>query len=93
MTRGLSRTDNTVSAQVRECFGGPSPDRWFGWRWLTNTVAGFAVPVMSYLFWTRRGVAVWGTLATRLCPTPLGRSTNSRGLMAQVISGMPVEMA
>lgn len=72
-----------------QMFGGPAPDGWFG-PWLSDTIIGFAVPVMLYLFWTRRGVAVWGALVAY---NAVGAFDYSQGLITQMISPMPVEMA
>ncbi len=72
-----------------QMFGGPAPDGWFG-PWLSDTIIGFAVPVMLYLFWTRRSVAVWGALVAY---NAVGAFDYSQGLITQVISPMPVEMA
>jgi len=74
--------------QVQMC-GGPAPDGWFG-PWLSDTIIGFILPVMLYLFWTRRGVAVWGTLVAY---NAVGAFDYSQGLITQAISPMPVEMA
>lgn len=72
-----------------QMFGGPAPDGWFG-PWLSDTIIGFAVPVMLYLFWTRRGVPVWGALVAY---NAVGAFDYSQGLITQMISPMPVEMA
>ena len=72
-----------------QMFSGPAPDGWFG-PWLSDTIIGFALPVMLYLFWTRRGVAVWGALVAY---NAVGAFDYSQGLITQVISPMPVEMA
>ncbi|SLN76134.1 hypothetical protein [Roseisalinus antarcticus] len=72
-----------------QMFGGAAPDGWFG-PWLSDTIIGFAVPVMLYLFWTRRSVAVWGGLVAY---NAVGAFDYSQGLITQMISPMPVEMA
>ncbi|NJO33697.1 MAG: hypothetical protein HC869_11695 [Rhodospirillales bacterium] len=72
-----------------QMFGGLAPDGWFG-PWLSDTIIGFGVPVMLYLFWSRRSVAVWGTLVGY---NALGAFDYSKGLITQAISPMPVEMA
>ena len=72
-----------------EMFGGPAPDGWFG-PWLSDTIIGFALPVMLYLFWTRRGAAVWGVLVAY---NAVGAFDYAQGLITQMISPMPVEMA
>lgn len=72
-----------------QMFGGPAQDGWFG-PWLSDTIIGFAVPVMLYLFWTRRGVAVWGALVAY---NAVGAFDYSQGLITQAISPMPAEMA
>lgn len=72
-----------------QMFGGPAPDGWFG-PWLSDTVIGFAVPVMLYLFWTQRSLAIWGALVAY---NAVGAFDYSQGLITQVISPMPVEMA
>ena len=72
-----------------QMFGGIAPDGWFG-PWLSDTIIGFALPVMLYLFWTRRSVAIWGTLVAY---NTVGAFDYSQGLITQMISPMPVEMA
>ncbi len=72
-----------------QMFGGPAPDGWFG-PWLSDTIIGCCLPVMLYLFWTRRSVAVWGAL---IAYNAVGAFDYSQGLITQVISPMPVEMA
>jgi hypothetical protein len=72
-----------------QIFGGIAPNGWFG-PWLSDTIIGFMLPVMLYLFWTRRGVAVWGALVAY---NAVGAFDYSQGLITQMISPMPVEMA
>ncbi|ETX12838.1 hypothetical protein OCH239_15735 [Roseivivax halodurans JCM 10272] len=72
-----------------QIFGGSAPDGWFG-PWLSDTIIGFAVPVMLYLFWTRRSVAMWGALVSY---NAVGAFDYSQGLITQAISPMPAEMA
>ncbi len=72
-----------------QMFGGIAPDGWFG-PWLSDTIIGFALPVMLYLFWARRSVAVWGALVAY---NAVGAFDYSQGLITQAISPMPVEMA
>ncbi len=72
-----------------QMYGGPAPDGWFG-PWLSDTIIGFALPVMLFLFWTRRGVAVWGALVAY---NAVGAFDYSQGLITQMISPMPVGMA
>ncbi|MFA8388213.1 MAG: hypothetical protein ACEPO2_21545 [Pelagibaca sp.] len=72
-----------------QMFGGIAPDGWFG-PWLSDTIIGFALPVMLYLFWTRRSIAVWGVLVGY---NAVGAFDYSQGLITQAISPMPVEMA
>ena len=72
-----------------QMFGGAAPDGWLG-PWLSDTIIGFALPVMLYLFWTRRGMAVWGALVAY---NAVGAFDYSQGLITQMVSPMPVEMA
>lgn len=85
----VSRAQTILFLPELQMFGGPAPDGWFG-PWLSDTIIGFALPVMLYLFWTRRGVAVWGALVAY---NAVGAFDYSQGLITQVISPMPVEMA
>ena len=62
-----------------QMFGGPAPDGWFG-PWLSDTIIGFLLPVMLFLFWTRRSVAVWGTL---IAYNAVGAFDYSQGLITQ----------
>jgi hypothetical protein len=72
-----------------EMYGGPAPDGWFG-PWLSDTIIGFALPVMLYLFWTRRGMVVWGGVVAY---NAVGAFDYSQGLITQIISPMPASMA
>ncbi|MEO0328529.1 MAG: hypothetical protein AAF217_08005 [Pseudomonadota bacterium] len=45
---------------------------------------------MVYIFWTRRGLRVWGTLVVY---NALGAFDYSTGLLTQYFHPMPVEMA
>ncbi|MCB1449247.1 MAG: hypothetical protein KDJ67_03870 [Nitratireductor sp.] len=72
-----------------QMFGGPAPDGWFG-PWLSDTIIGFLLPVTLYLFWRQRGTTVWGILVAY---NAVGAFDYSQGLITQIISPMPVEMA
>ncbi|MGB3407726.1 MAG: hypothetical protein WBA67_09550 [Jannaschia sp.] len=72
-----------------EMLGGIAPDGWFG-PWLSDAIIGFALPVMLYLFWARRSVRIWGLLVLY---NAVGAFDYSQGLITQIISPMPVEMA
>jgi hypothetical protein len=72
-----------------EMFGGIAPDGWFG-PWLSDTIIGLILPVMIYLFWTRRSLRVWAVLVAY---NAVGAFDYSQGLITQLISPMPVEMA
>ncbi len=72
-----------------EMFGGPAPDAWFA-PWLSDAIIGFLVPVMVFLFLTRRGTKIWGAMVVY---NALGAFDYANGLAAQWISPMPVEMA
>lgn len=72
-----------------EMFGGIAPDGWFG-PWLSDTIIGFVLPVMLYLFWAKRSIRVWGGLVLY---NAVGAFDYSQGLITQAISPMPVEMA
>lgn len=72
-----------------EMFGGIAPNGWFG-PWLSDTIIGLILPVMIYLFWTRRSLAVWAVLVAY---NAVGAFDYSLGLITQLVSPMPVEMA
>lgn len=72
-----------------ETFGGPAPDAWFG-PWLSDAILGFLVPVMVFLFWRARSAKVWGALVVY---NGIGAFDYSQGLITQVLSPMPAEMA
>ena len=72
-----------------EMFGGIAPNGWFG-PWLSDTIIGLILPIMIYLFWTRRSLAIWGALVAY---NAVGAFDYSQGLITQMISPMPVEMA
>ncbi|MDW4500239.1 hypothetical protein R5H30_19790 [Sulfitobacter sp. D35] len=72
-----------------QMYGGPAPDGWFG-PWFSDTIIGFILPVMLYLFWTKRGTGVWGVLVAY---NAVGAFDYSQGLITQIISPMPLEMA
>lgn len=85
----IFRAQTIVFLSQVQMFGGIAPDGWFG-PWLSDTMIGFLLPVMLYLFWTRRSVKVWGILVAY---DAVGAFDYSQGLITQAISPMPVEMA
>ncbi len=85
----IFRAQTVLFLPELQMFGGIAPDGWFG-PWLSDAIIGFALPVMLYLFWTRRSVAVWGVLVIY---NAVGAFDYSQGLITQAISPMPVEMA
>lgn len=85
----IFRAQTILFLPQMQMFGGVAPDGWFG-PWLSDAIIGFALPVMLYLFWTRRSVAVWGALVAY---NAVGAFDYSQGLITQMISPMPTEMA
>ncbi|MEM6634691.1 MAG: hypothetical protein AAF667_02255 [Pseudomonadota bacterium] len=85
----IFRAQTVLFLSSIESFGGPAPDAWFG-PWLSDAILGFLVPVMVYVFWTGRGIRVWGALVVY---NSLGAFDYSHGLLTQVFHPMPVEMA
>lgn len=72
-----------------QMFGGIAPDGWFG-PWLSDTIIGFAVPVMLYLFRSRRSMVVWGALVGY---NAIWGFDYSQGLITRSINPLPVEIA
>ncbi|MEM9531991.1 MAG: hypothetical protein AAGA23_13855 [Pseudomonadota bacterium] len=89
MTATVFRAQTVLFLSSVETFGGPAPDAWFG-PWLSDSVLGFLVPAMVYLFWTGRGVQVWGVLVVY---NALGVFDYGQGLLTQVFHPMPATMA
>lgn len=85
----IFRAQTVLFLPELQMFGGIAPDSWFG-PWLSDTIIGFALPVMLYLFWSRRSVVIWGALVAY---NAVGAFDYSQGLITQAISPMPVEMA
>jgi hypothetical protein len=85
----LFRAQTVLFLPTVEMFGGSAPDGWFG-PWLSDTTLGFLLPVMLFLFWTRRGIRLWGLLVVY---NAVGVFDYSQGLIAQYVSPMPAEMA
>jgi hypothetical protein len=85
----IFRSQTILFLPELQMFGGIAPDGWFG-PWLSDTIIGFALPVMLYLFWTRRSLAIWGALVAY---NTVGAFDYSQALITQMISPMPVEMA
>jgi hypothetical protein len=89
MAATMFRAQTILFLPAVEMFGGPAPDGWFG-PWLSDAVLGFLVPLMVFLFWTRRGVRVWGVLVIY---NAVGAFDYSQGLITQYVSPMPASMA
>ncbi len=70
-------------------FGGPAPDAWFA-PWLSDAILGFMLPAMLWLFWSRRGAALWGALVLY---NGVGAFDYLTGLATQWTAPMPAEMA
>jgi len=85
----LFRAQTVLFLPTVEMFGGIAPNGWFG-PWLSDAILGFLVPVMVFIFMTRRGIRVWGALVLY---NAVGAFDYSQGLITQFISPMPAEMA
>jgi len=85
----LFRAQTVLFLPTVEMFGGIAPNGWFG-PWLSDAILGFLVPVMVFLFMTRRGIRIWGGLVLY---NAVGAFDYSQGLITQFISPMPAEMA
>ena len=89
MAATLFRAQTVLFLPAVEMFGGSAPDGWFG-PWLSAAILGFLLPVMLFLFWTGRGIRVWGVLVGY---NAVGAFDYSQGLITQYVSPMPAEMA
>jgi hypothetical protein len=89
MAATIFRVQTILFLPQVEMFGGIAPDGWFG-PWLSDTIIGLILPVMIYLFWTRRSLRVWAVLVAY---NAVGAFDYSQGLITQLISPMPLEMA
>lgn len=85
----IFRAQTVLFLPTVEMFGGAASDGWFG-PWLSDSILGFILPVMLFLFWTRRGIRIWGLLVVY---NAVGAFDYSQGLLTQYISPMPAEMA
>ncbi|KPQ32255.1 MAG: hypothetical protein HLUCCA11_21890 [Phormidesmis priestleyi Ana] len=85
----LFRTQTVLFLPTVEMFGGSAPNGWLG-PWLSDVTLGFILPVMLFLFWTQRGIRVWGVLVVY---NAVGAFDYSQGLITQYVSPMPAEMA
>lgn len=89
MSVTIFRAQTVLFLPTVEMYGGPSPDAWFA-PWLTDAFLGFILPIMLWLFWTRRGIRVWGALVVY---NAIGAFDYSTGLATQWHAPMPAEMA
>lgn len=89
MSATIFRAQTILFLPTVEMFGGIAPDAWFA-PWFSDTVLGFLVPPMVYVFWRRRGIAVWGLLVIY---NAVGAFDYATGLATQWIHPMPAEMA
>lgn len=89
MTATLFRVQTVFFLPELAMFGGPAPDGWFG-PWLSDFILGLLVLPMVFLFWTGRGIRVWGLLVVY---NAVGAFDYSQGLITQTISPMPESMA
>lgn len=72
-----------------EMYGGLAPDSWFG-PWVSDALLGLLVPVIVWLALTKTGTRIWGLLVLY---NALGAFDYSQGLITQLISPLPVEVA
>lgn len=89
MSATIFRAQTILFLPTVEMFGGIAPDAWFA-PWLSDTVLGFMVPMMVYLFWRQRGIGIWGALVIY---NAVGAFDYATGLATQWTSPMPLEMA
>lgn len=89
MAATIFRAQTILFLPTVEMFGGIAPDAWFA-PWFSDTVLGFLVPLMVFVFWRRRGVATWGALVIY---NAVGAFDYATGLATQWVHPMPVEMA
>ncbi|MEH6755893.1 MAG: hypothetical protein V7676_00105 [Parasphingorhabdus sp.] len=89
MSATIFRAQTVLFLPTVEMFGGIAPDAWFA-PWFSDAILGFMVPVMVYLFWRRRGIAVWGVLVIY---NAVGAFDYATGLATQWTDSMPAEMA
>lgn len=89
MSATIFRAQTILFLPTVEMFGGIAPDAWFA-PWLSDTVLGFMVPLMVYLFWRQRGIGIWGALVIY---NAVGAFDYATGLATQWTSPMPLEMA
>jgi hypothetical protein len=85
----IFRAQTILFLPTLEMYGGISPNAWLG-PWLSDSIIGLLVPVMIYLLWTKRGIAIWGALVVY---NGVGAFDYSQGLIAQFVYPMPAEMA
>ncbi|MGB3472301.1 MAG: hypothetical protein WBA51_15920 [Erythrobacter sp.] len=85
----LFRAQTVLFLPTVEMYGGIAPDAWFA-PWLSDAILGFLLPLMLWLFWTKRGVRVWGVLVLY---NAVGTFDYATGLATQWIHPMPAEMA
>ena len=89
MTATLVRVQTLTLLPDLEMFDGSIPDAWFA-PLLSDAIIGLLVPVMVYLFWTKRGTAVWGAL---IVYNAVGAFDYSHGLATQWTDPIPAETA
>lgn len=85
----LFRAQTVLFLPTVEMYGGIAPDAWFA-PWLSDAILGLLLPLMLWLFWTKRGVRVWGVLVLY---NAVGAFDYATGLATQWIHPMPAEMA
>lgn len=85
----IFRAQTVLFLPQLDMYGGIAPNGWFG-PWLSDAIIGILLPVMLYLFWTRRSVRIWGLLVLY---NAVGAFDYSQGLITQMIHPMPIEMA
>jgi len=81
----IFRAQTVLFLPQLQMFGGTAPDGWFG-PWLSDAIIGFALPLVLYLFWTRRSLAIWGLVVAY---NAVGAFDYSQGLITQAIDPVP----
>lgn len=83
------RAQTALFLPTVEMFGGIAPDAWLA-PWFSDAVLGFMVPLMVYLFWSKRSVVVWGVLVIY---NAVGAFDYATGLATQWTDPIPAEIA
>ncbi len=85
----ITRAQAILFLPTLKMFGGTSPDAWLA-PWVTDSILGLLLPVVTYFLLKGKGLKIWATL---LLYSAIGAFDYATGLTTQWLHPLPKETA